>query len=38
MGEMMADLMPFIILQYAVMFLLMLFPSVITFLPRLLGY
>ena len=38
MGEMMADLMPFIILQYGVMFLLMLFPSVITFLPRLLGY
>jgi C4-dicarboxylate transporter DctM subunit len=38
MGEMMADLMPFIILQYGVMFVLMFFPSLITFLPRLLGY
>jgi len=38
MGEMMADLMPFIILQYGVMFLLMFFPSLITFLPKLLGY
>jgi C4-dicarboxylate transporter DctM subunit len=38
MGEMMADLMPFIILQYTVMFLLMFFPSLITFLPKLLGY
>ena len=38
MGEMMGDLMPFIILQYCVMFILMFFPAVITFLPRLLGY
>jgi C4-dicarboxylate transporter DctM subunit len=38
MGEMMADLMPFIILQYGVMFVLMFFPSLITFLPKLLGY
>jgi len=38
MGEMMADLMPFIILQYGVMFVLMFFPALITFLPRLLGY
>jgi len=38
MGEMMADLMPFIILQYSVMFVLMFFPALITFLPRLLGY
>jgi C4-dicarboxylate transporter DctM subunit len=38
MGEMMADLMPFIILQYSVMFLLMFFPPLITFLPKLLGY
>jgi len=38
MGEMMADLMPFIILQYGVMFILMFFPSLITFLPKLLGY
>lgn len=38
MGEMMADLMPFIILQYGVMFLIMLFPGLVTFLPRLLGY
>ena len=38
MGEMMADLMPFIILQYAVMFVLMFFPDLITFLPRLLCY
>ncbi len=38
MGEMMADLMPFIVLQYCVMFVLMFFPAVITFLPRLLGY
>jgi tripartite ATP-independent transporter DctM subunit len=38
MGEMMADLMPFILLQYGVMFVLMFFPSLITFLPRLLGY
>jgi TRAP-type transport system large permease protein len=35
---MMADLMPFIILQYGVMFLIMLFPGLVTFLPRLLGY
>ena len=38
MGEMMADLMPFIILQYSVMLVLMFFPALITFLPRLLGY
>jgi C4-dicarboxylate transporter DctM subunit len=38
MGEMLADLMPFIILQYSVMFLLMFFPPLITFLPKLLGY
>jgi tripartite ATP-independent transporter DctM subunit len=38
MGEMMADLMPFIILQYGVMFILMFFPALITFLPKLLGY
>jgi tripartite ATP-independent transporter DctM subunit len=38
MGEMLADLMPFIVLQYCVMFILMFFPAVITFLPRLLGY
>jgi TRAP-type C4-dicarboxylate transport system permease large subunit len=38
MGEMLADLMPFIILQYSVMFLLMFFPDLITFLPKLLGY
>jgi hypothetical protein len=30
--------MPFIILQYGVMFVLMFFPALITFLPRLLGY
>ena len=29
--------MPFIILQYGVMFILMFFPSLITFLPKLLG-
>lgn len=38
MKNMMGDLMPFIVIQYLVMFVCMLFPSLVTFLPRLLGY
>jgi len=38
MREMMPDLMPFIIIQYGVMFVCMLFPALSTFLPKLLGY
>lgn len=38
MKEMMPELMPFIIIQYAVMFVCMLFPPLVTFLPKLLGY
>jgi TRAP-type C4-dicarboxylate transport system permease large subunit len=38
MKQMMPDLMPFIVIQYAVMFVCMLFPSLITFLPKALGY
>ena len=38
MREMMPDLMPFIIIQYVAMFICMMFPSIITFLPKLLGY
>lgn len=38
MKEMMPDLMPFIIIQYLAMFICMLFPPLVTFLPKLLGY
>jgi len=38
MNEMMPDLMPFIILQYGVLFVCMLFPEIVLFLPRLVGY
>jgi tripartite ATP-independent transporter DctM subunit len=38
MKEMMSDLMPFIVIQYAAMFICMLFPAIVTFLPKLLGY
>lgn len=38
MREMMPDLLPFIIIQYVAMFVCMLFPAIITFLPKVLGY
>lgn len=38
MNEMLPDLMPFIILQYSVLFVCMLFPQIVLFLPKLVGY
>jgi TRAP-type transport system large permease protein len=38
MNQMLPDLMPFIILQYGVLFVCMLFPQIVLFLPRLVGY
>jgi TRAP-type transport system large permease protein len=38
MMEMLPDLLPFIILQYGVLFICMLFPQIVLFLPKLAGY
>jgi TRAP-type transport system large permease protein len=38
MNQMLPDLMPFIILQYCVLFVCMLFPQFVLFLPKLVGY
>jgi TRAP-type transport system large permease protein len=38
MTDIVKEIWPFIILQYAVLFVCMLFPQIVLFLPRLLGY
>lgn len=38
MAEIVREIWPFIIIQYGVLFVCMLFPDIVLFLPRLLGY
>jgi C4-dicarboxylate transporter DctM subunit len=38
MTEIIGEIWPFIFLQYAVLFICMLFPQIVLFLPKLVGY